>query len=384
MSDNADSSIESRVAQACHYLDELNGGITPPVQFSSTYARNAQYEHPAGYSYSRSGNPSWAVLEKVCAELDGGVDALCFSSGMAAVCAFFETVNTGEHIVAPRIMYHGSQDWLRRLSEKRGIGVDFFDATDPEDLGRRVIPGKTKVIWIETPANPTWDIIDIAAAAQVARDAGAVLAVDGTVASPVTTHALEHGADIVFHSATKYLNGHSDVVAGVLVTAKDDARWQEIREVRLLLGGVLGPMEAWLLLRGMRTLFVRYDQASANALQLAQHFENHPRLERVLYPGLPSHPGHEVATRQMTRGYGAMISLLIDGDAEAARRVATSTRLFVPATSLGGVESLIEHRASVEGPHSVVPKNLLRLSIGIENARDLIDDLEQSLGALSS
>jgi cystathionine gamma-synthase len=246
-------------------------------------------------------------------------------------------------------------------------------------LRRALQPGKTSVVWIETPINPTWEVIDIALAADIAHQAGAILAVDSTVASPVTTRALEFGADIVFHSATKYLNGHSDVVAGILVTAKQDDRWEEIKLIRTLTGGVLGPFEAWLLLRGMRTLFLRFDKASQSALRLAQYFEGHPRLQRVLYPGLESHPGHEIAKRQMTQGFGGMLSLLVDGGADEARRIAGNTRLFVRATSLGGVESLIEHRAAVEGPHSEVPQNLLRLSIGIENCQDLIDDLEQSL-----
>jgi cystathionine gamma-synthase len=381
MPDNSTDSPESRLAQACHYIDQVTGGISPPIQMSTTYARDANYQHIGDYSYARSSNPSWEVLERVCADLDNGADALCFASGMAAVCAFFETVNTGEHVVAPRIMYHGTQDWLRRISEKRGIGLSLFDAADADDLARKVQPGKTAVLWIESAVNPTWDVIDIAEAARVAHAAGAILAVDATVSSPVTTRALELGADIVFHSATKYLNGHSDVVAGILVSARDDARWQEIRLVRTLTGGILGPFEAWLLLRGMRTLFLRFEQASRSALQLAEHFENHPRLQRVLYPGLASHPGHDIARRQMTRGYGGMLSLLVDGGAEEAKCIAGRTRLFVRATSLGGVESLIEHRASVEGPHSAVPKNLLRLSVGIENCQDLIDDLEQSLAS---
>lgn len=379
MPDETSVSPESRLAQACHYIDQVTGGINPPLQFSTTYARDPDYSYRGNYSYSRSANPSWDVLEKVCAELDGGADAKCFASGMAAVCAFFETVNSGEHVVAPRIMYHGSQDWLRRISAKRSIGLDLFDATDHDDLARLVRPGKTSVVWIETPVNPTWDVIDIQRAADIAHDAGAILAVDATVSSPVTTRALEHGADIVFHSATKYLNGHSDVVAGVLVTARADERWEEIKLVRTLTGGVLGPFEAWLLLRGMRTLFPRFEKASASALRLARHFADHPRLQRVLYPGLESHPGHEIARRQMTRGYGGMLSLLVDGGSDEARRIAGRTRLFVRATSLGGVESLIEHRASVEGPHSAVPPNLLRISTGIENTDDLIDDLEQAL-----
>ena len=379
MHNNNNTSPESRLAQACHYIDQATGGISPPITLSTTYARAPDYTYLGDYSYARADNPSWEVLERVCADLDGGADAKCFASGMAAVCAFFETVNSGEHVVAPRIMYHGSLDWLRRISVKRSIGLSLFDATDIDDLKRAIQPGKTSVVWIETPVNPTWDVIDIALAAEIAHAAGAVLAVDGTVASPVTTRALEYGADMVFHSATKYLNGHSDVVAGVLITAREDERWEEIKLVRTLMGGILGPHEAWLLLRGMRTLFLRFDQASKTALHLAHHFENHPRLQQVLYPGLASHPGHQIAQRQMTRGFGGMLSLLVDGGAEEARRIAGGTRMFVRATSLGGVESLIEHRASVEGPHSEVPDNLLRLSIGIENCQDLIDDLEQSL-----
>jgi cystathionine gamma-synthase len=382
MKEDTKTSLESRIAQACHYVDEVTGGISPPLQFSTTYCRDPAYDHVGNYSYSRADNPSWEVLEKVCAEIDGGAEARCFASGMAAVCAFFETVNSGEHVVAPRVMYHGSQDWLRRISQKRGIGLSLFGASNLEDLRRAVQPGKTAVVWIESPVNPTWDVIDIALAADIAHAAGAILAVDATVASPVTTRALEHGADIVFHSATKYLNGHSDVVAGILVTAKQDERWEDIKLVRTLTGGVLGPFEAWLLLRGMRTLFVRFDKASQSALRLARYFEGHPRLQRVLYPGLESHPGHDIAKRQMTQGFGGMLSLLVEGDAADAKSIAGKTRLFVRATSLGGVESLIEHRASVEGPLSEVPQNLLRLSIGIENCQDLINDLEQSLDAL--
>ncbi|MEM7564922.1 MAG: PLP-dependent aspartate aminotransferase family protein [Pseudomonadota bacterium] len=379
MSDKDQISMETRVAQACHYLDEVTGAVNPAIPFSSTFARGDDYELIGDYSYGRSGHPGWTVLEKVSAELDGGDDALCFSSGMAAVCAFFETVNTGEHVVAPRIMYHGSQDWLRRISERRAIGLDFFDAAQIESLEAAVIPGKTTVVWIETPVNPTWDVIDIAAAAEIAHRAGAVLVVDATVSSPVITRALDFGADIVFHSATKYLNGHSDIVAGLLVTAREDERWNDIKLVRTLTGGILGPMEAWLLLRGMRTLFLRVERACESALRIAQHFAGHEALQQVLYPGLESHPGHAIATRQMSRGYGGMLSLLVDGDANTAKKIAGSTRQFVRATSLGGVESLIEHRATVEGAHSAVPPNLLRLSIGIENCDDLIADLERSL-----
>ncbi len=379
MSSAENLSIETYLAQAGHYIDETSGGISPPVYLSTTYARDEAYEYLGDHSYARSGSPAWQVLEQVCAGLDGGVDALSFASGMAAICAVFETVDSGQHLVAPRVMYHGTHDWLRRIAIKRGIGLSLFDAADIEQLRAAVVPGQTAIVWIETPVNPTWDVIDIAAAAEIAHAAGAILAVDATVSSPVTTRALKLGADIVFHSATKYLNGHSDVLAGILVTARDDERWQEIGLVRTLMGGVLGPMDAWLLLRGLRTLSLRYQKSSHNAMRLARHFEKDPRLEQVLYPGLASHPGHEIAKRQMTNGFGGMLSLLVKGGAERAIAIASGLRLFVRATSLGGVESLVEHRASIEGPHSAVPPNLLRFSIGIENGDELIADLEQSL-----
>jgi cystathionine gamma-synthase len=382
MTNSKPYSMESLITQAGHYIDQASGGIAVPIQPSTTYARDENYAYIGDYSYSRYQNPTYDLVEQLAATLDGGREAKCFASGMAGIAAVFETVNSGEHVVAPKIMYHGAQDWLRRISEKRNIGLTLFDATDMEDLKSAVKPGTTSIVWIESPVNPTWDVIDIAASAKIAHEAGAILAVDCTVAPPVTTRALDHGADIVFHSATKYLNGHSDVVAGILVTREMDERWDEVKLVRQLTGGVLGPFEAWLLLRGMRTLFLRFERASKNALQIARHFENHPALEQVLYPGLESHPQHEIARRQMVNGFGGMMSLLVKGGADEAKKVARDTTLFVSATSLGGVESLIEHRASVEGPHSEVPINLLRLSIGIEHVDDLIADLNQALSGI--
>jgi len=301
---------------------------------------------------------------------------------MAAFTAVFETVNSGAHIVAPKIMYHGGQDWLRRLAEKRNIELSLIDQSDLTSMKNAVRPGNTDIVWIETPANPTWDICDIKAAAKIAHAAGACLCVDSTVATPVTTQPLMLGADIVFHSATKYLNGHSDVVAGALVTRLCDQRWEEIGHIRHMTGGILGSFEAWLLLRGMRTLFVRFEQASKNAAAFARHFEHHAKIEKVLYPGLEDHNGHEIAKRQMSNGYSGMLSFEVKGGAKQAIKVATTTKLFVTATSLGGVESLIEHRATVEGPESIVPKNLLRISIGIEAIEDLIADMEQALAAI--
>ena len=382
MASNKHLSMDSIVAQACHYIDQATGGITVPIQTSTTYARDENYQLLGDYSYSRYQNPTYDVVEQVAATLDGGAEAKSFASGMAAIAAVFDTVNAGEHIVAPKIMYHGAQDWLRRISERRNIGLTLFDASDIDDLKHAIKPKVTSIVWIESPVNPTWDVIDISAAADIAHYHEAILVVDSTVAPPVTTRALDHGADIVFHSATKYLNGHSDLVAGILVTRECDARWDEIKLVRKLMGGVLGPFEAWLLLRGMRTLCLRFERASQNALLIARHLQDHPGVEKVLYPGLESHPGHEIAKRQMTNGFGGMMSLLVKGDAEQAKKVASNTKLFIPATSLGGVESLIEHRASVEGPHSEVPKNLLRLSVGIEHPDDLIADIVQSLNKI--
>jgi cystathionine gamma-synthase len=354
----------------------------PGIEPASTFARGSDYEPVGGFKYAREANPTTLAVEKVLAALDGGAEALAFNAGLAATVTVFETVRSGQHIVAPRIMYHGGQDWLRRISETRSIGLTFFDQTEDGALEDALRPGETAILWIETPVNPTWDVIDIEKAAKAAHGAGAILAVDSTVAPPCTTRALELGADIVFHSATKYLGGHSDLTAGALICAEENALWDEIKQVRKLTGGILSPFDAWLLLRGMRTLFIRYERASDNAMELARAMADHPRIVQVLYPGLESHPGHEIAKKQMRSGFGGMLSILVDGDADAARRVATATRLFIPATSLGGVESLIEHRKSVEGPHSIVPANLLRLSVGIEDVTDLIADLDQALGAI--
>ncbi len=373
-----DQSLDTLLAQGGHFIDTGTGAIVPPIHPATTYARDSRYEL-TGFGYSRNANPTGAQVEEVLARLEGAEDALVFASGLAGIATFFDTVRAGERVVAPRVMYHGTADWLRRLSERRGVAVTFFDATAPGSLEAAVRASETSVVWIEPSVNPTWDVIDVRAASKIAHAAGAILGVDATVTPAVTLRALDLGADVVFHSGTKYLAGHSDVLAGVLATRAVDERWEDVKLARTLMGGVLGAFESWLLLRGMRTLHVRYERQAANALAIARHFEHHPRLKAVLYPGLESHPGHAVARQQMTGGFGAMLSLLVAGGTEDAKRVATRTRLFVPATSLGGVESLIEHRASVEGPHSAVPENLLRLSVGIERADELISDLEQAL-----
>ncbi len=371
--------LRSRVAQAMHYVDDVTGAVVPPMIASSTFARDENMELRNGYVYSRYGSPTSDLAEKIICELEGGADCLAFGAGLAAFAALFETVNSGDHIVAPQLMYHGGLTWLRRICKKRKIDLTLFDPGKPETLSDAVQAGRTKIVWIETPTNPTWEVTDIAAAAKVAHNAGAILGVDCTCASPVTTQALALGADIVFHSATKYLNGHSDVTAGVLIAREKNELWEDIIEARKYSGSILAPFESWLLIRGLRTLFIRYETAAASAMKFAKHFEGHAKLTAVMYPGLASHPQHDIAKAQMTNGFGGMLSVLIDGDFETTKKVACELKMFLPATSLGGVESLVEHRILAEGPDSTVAPNLIRFSIGIEDVDDLIADLEQAL-----
>jgi len=374
------SGVNTLLAHGGRSDGDPTGAVAPPIHPSTTFTRDQSYELRGDFVYSRYANPTVALAEGLLRDLEGAAGALLFNSGLAAVAALFQTVRSGDRVVAPTVMYHGAQDWLRRLSEVGGVDLVLFDAARPGALAEAT-GEHAALVWIESPVNPTWDVVDIAEAASIAHGTGAVLAVDSSVAPPVTTRALALGADLVFHSATKYLNGHSDVLGGVLATSRCDPRWEEIVQVRKLSGGIMAPFEAWLLLRGMRTLGVRYERVSASALRFAEHFEGHSSIEAVLYPGLEGHPGHAVARRQMTGGFGGMLSMLTRGDGAATKAVASRLRTFTRATSFGGVESLVEHRATVEGPHSVVPKNLLRFSIGLEDVADLIDDLEVALRA---
>lgn len=328
------------LAQANHFLDEETGAVTPPIYNSSTFARNEHYEVRArGAVYSRYHNPTSEPAERLLAKLEGGAQALLFGSGLGAATALFESLSRDDHVAAPENMYHGLRDWLQDFSVRWGLGLDFYDGTDLGTLERTVRPGKTRLVWIETPSNPTWNITDIAAAADIAHRAGALLGADSTISTPMLTRPIEHGADFVFHSATKYLNGHSDLVAGALICKEAGPLWLAVRSQRSYGGAVLAPMEAWLLLRGMRTLHLRMRQACENAERIAQFLETHDGVQRVMYPGLKDHPGHEIAARQMQGGFGAVVSVLVKGAAKEARAVATGTRLFIPATSLGGVEA---------------------------------------------
>jgi cystathionine gamma-synthase len=369
---------ETIAAHALKAVDEATGAVAPPIYLSSTYARDENYAPKLKENYIRNGNPTLWQAEEAIAALEGGTSALLFASGMAGITTLLETVPQGAHVAAPDVMYYGTRDWLKRLEGLGRISLTLFDATDEGALRAAVRRG-TDLVWVETPSNPTWDVTDIEAAAEAAHGVGAILAVDATALGAVTTRPLKLNADIVFHSATKYLNGHSDVLAGVLVTREENARWKELEMLRAKTGAPLPPIECFLLMRGMRTLFVRYRQASANALAIARHFERHPKLERVLYPGLASHLGHAIAARQMIDGFGGMMSLLVNGSFADAQRFCTRLKVIVPATSLGGVESLAEHRKTVEGPTSPVPDNLVRISVGIEHVDDLIGDIEQAL-----
>ena len=353
--------------------------VVPPIHVSTTYERGADCTYPGGRVYSRADNPSYDPAEALLASLEGAAAALLFASGQAASAAIFQALTPGDRVLAPRNMYWALRKWLVEFAAPWGLAVEFYDNASIDGLAARARAHRPRLIWIETPANPTWDITDIAAACTLAREIGAIVAVDSTVATPLQTRPLELGANLVMHSATKYLNGHSDVIAGALATRADDAFWQRIRYVRASGGAVLGPFEAALLLRGMRTLHLRVAAASASALEIARHFDTQPKLSHVLYPGLPTHPGHAVAAAQMRGGFGGMMSLRLRAGEDAAKSFTAKLRVFKRATSLGSVESLAEHRASVEGPGTLCPADLVRLSIGIEHVDDLVADIEQAL-----
>jgi len=376
MTDDSQRRVETLAAQGMGCVADPYRDIVPPIHVSTTYERGGDGGFPGGRIYARPDNPSFDQAEALIAALEGAAGAMVFASGQAAAAAVFQALAPGDGVLAPRNMYWGLRSWISQFAATWALPLEFYDNASTDDLATKARALRPQLIWVETPANPTWDITDIAAAAELAREVGAIVAVDSTVATPLLTRPLALGAHIAMHSATKYLNGHSDVIAGALATARDDERWQRIRSVRSGAGAVLGSFEAWLLLRGMRTLHVRVAAACANAQAIAERFASHHKVSHVLYPGLPSHPGHVTAARQMKGGFGGMLSIRVSAD---PLDVIRKLRVWVPATSLGGVESLIEHRASVEGPDSPTPKDLLRLSVGLEHEDDLFDDLAQAL-----
>lgn len=369
----------SLAAQAMGWIDPVTKAVVPPIHMASTYLRDEDNGYRSGRVYARADNPTFDQAEATLTALEGGAKSLIFSSGMSAASACFLALSPGDHVVVSKVMYWALRNWLMTFATHWGLKVEFVDSDQTDQVAAAVKPGVTKLVWIETPANPTWSISDIAAIAEIAQKAGALLGVDSTVATPVLTRPIEHGAAIVMHSATKYLNGHSDIIAGSLTCARDDAYWAKLRTIRSQLGTILGQTEAWLLMRGMRTLFPRVAWACKSAQGLAEKFAEHPMVEQVLYPGLPSFAGHAAAAKQMTNGFGGMLSVRVKGGERAAIATAARVGLWKRATSLGGVESLIEHRASIEGPGTPCPPDLLRLSVGVEDSNDLFDDLDQAL-----
>ena len=370
---------ETLAAQALGRVEPTTRSVVPAIYPSTTYERAPDGSYPGGHTYTRDENPTYEQAEALLTRLEGGEGALLFASGMAAATTVFETLDAGDHVVAPEQMYWTLQRWLEELAGRGRIALDLVPNGDLGALEAALRPGRTKIVWVETPANPSTAITDIAEAAEAAHVAGARVVADGTTSTPVLCRPIEHGADLVVHSATKQLNGHADVLAGAVVTARRDGWWERIAHDRGYRGAVLGPFEAWLLLRGMRTLFLRVPRSAESALRIAERLAAHPAVAEVYYPGLPSHPGHAVAARQMSGGFGMLLSFRPRGGEAAAKQVAGSLRLFRNATSLGGVESLVEHRAPVEGPGTRVPDDLLRLSIGIEAVEDLLADLDRAL-----
>lgn len=376
---NRKQSIVTRVAQALHFVEQDTGAVVPAIQPAATYARDENYKVRKPYWYRRDGSQTTAHAEAIIAELENAQDTLLFASGMSACTAVIEHLPTGAHVVVPQVMYHGVLHQVQTYEANGRITVSYYTAGNLSELSAAVRPGETQLVWVETPNNPNWEVTDIAAAAEIAHAAGAKLIADCTGTPPSMTRALDIGADFSFHSATKYLNGHSDVTAGALSVKGTGQFWDDIALIRKLQGTVLHSQDAWLLIRGMRTLFLRVERSCKNAMAIATHFEGHPHIEAVLYPGLPSDPGHEVAKRQTDGQFGGMMSLIVKGSEQSAIDVTRFCELFYPATSLGGVESLIEHRKTVSGDGFPVHPRLLRLSIGIEDADDLIYDLEQAL-----
>jgi cystathionine beta-lyase/cystathionine gamma-synthase len=372
--------FETKAIHAGQEPEPAYGAVSVPIYQTSTYAQAAVGVHK-GYDYARTGNPTRTALETALAALEEGNGALCFASGMGAESTFFYLLAAGDHVVVADDVYGGTYRLVARvLAPAMGLEFDTIDLTDLDAL-KKAVREDTKVVWVETPTNPLLKIIDIAAVAEIAHQAGAWCVVDNTFATPYLQQPISLGADAVIHSATKYLGGHSDVVGGAIVTTTDDML-QQLAFLQNAAGAVPGPVDCFLVLRGIKTLALRMDAHCRNAGRIAEFLSDHPRVRKVYYPGLPSHPGHDVAKRQMT-GFGGMVSFEVE-TAEEALEVCRRTKLFFLAESLGGVESLIEHpgrmtHASVAGSPLEVPATLVRLSVGIEHPDDLLEDLAQAL-----
>ncbi len=369
---------ETIAVHAGRAIDPATGAVIAPIHLSTTFQRGEDGTFPTGFDYSRTDNPNRAALEKAFALVEGGAVAAAFPSGLAAAQAVFQALAPNDHVLAPLEAYYGVLRLLSDVFTRWQLQVDFVDMTDL-DAVRKAIRSNTKIIWVETPSNPTLKLTDLAAVAALAHTAGARLAVDNTWC-PMIQRPFALGADLVMHSTTKYFGGHSDVMGGAIITRHDDEFFERVRAAQILSGSVPAPFDCWLVHRGMQTLPWRMRAHCENAARVAQFLVGHPKVEQAHYPGLPSHRQHELAQRQMSL-FGGMLSFELKGDRAAAMSLPNRTRIFTRATSLGGVESLIEHRQSIEGPDTRTPDTLLRLSIGLEHADDLISDLDQALSA---
>jgi cystathionine gamma-synthase len=379
MKKTASAHIETISVHAGHEPDPATAAISPPIHLSTTFERAADGNYPQGFSYSRVANPNRSRLETCLAALEGGSEALAFASGVAAAMTLFQTLAPGAHVICSQDAYHGVQRLLREVMQLWQLKTSFVDTTDPDAL-RRALTSNTRLIWVETPSNPLLKITDLGAVAEIAHQAQVATVCDNTFATPVLQRPFDFGIDFVMHSSTKYLGGHSDVLGGALIANKAHPLTERLRLLQSEGGAIPSPFDCWLLLRGATTLPLRIRAQSQTALQLAEHLARHPAVERVFHPGLNDHPGHALAARQM-RGFGAMLSFTLRGGEAAAMRTVANLKLFTRATSLGSVESLIEHRASMEGPETLTPRNLVRVSVGLEHVDDLIADLDQALTA---
>jgi cystathionine gamma-synthase len=369
--------IETTAVHAGRHIDPATGAVVAPIHLSATFERGPDGEYPLGFSYSREDNPNRRALEECLAALEGGREALAFSSGLAVVTALAQGLEPGDHILAPDDVYYGLRKVIGEVFAKSGLEASYVDMTDLDAVRAAARPS-TRLVWVETPSNPLMKVTDLAEIAGIARKANAISVCDGTFATPILQRPFDQGIDMVTHSTTKYIGGHSDVIGGALITRFDNYLFERARKSQKFGGAVPSPFDCWLTLRGVDTLPYRMRGHSENAGKIAAFLDGHTAVEAVHYPGLPGHPGHPIAARQMS-GFGGMLSVQVRGGLDRAMQVAARVRLFTRATSLGGAHSLIEHRASVEGSRSKTPQNLLRLSIGLENAADLIADLEQAL-----
>ena len=370
--------IETTAARASHHIDPESGAILAPIQPSTTFERAPDGEYPGGYIYSRTGNPNRRQLEDILTTLEGGAACAAFSSGSAASAAVFQALASGDHVVAPNDCYHGTSALLRDMFAGWGLQITFADVTDPQQV-RQAVRSNTRLIWVETPSNPMLKVTDIRRIAEIAHDADALCVCDNTWATPMLQQPISLGADAVVHSTTKYISGHSDVMGGAVIAARDDGFFDRVRQVQATYGAVPSTFDCWLTLRGIRTLHLRMPAHCENAMAVASFLSEHPRVQAVHYPGLAAPEERKIAAAQMSH-FGGMLSFQVVGGKQEALDVAARLRLFTRATSLGGTESLIEHRASVEGPDTMTPENLLRVSVGIEHIDDLLADMAQALG----